>query len=350
MSVDLLFKEANAAYRAGEWALAERRYRELTELRPLWAHHNLGVVYVATGRFAEAEMAFRTALAMDPDLPASRHSLGALLLAEGRYAEGWPLHEARRKIPGLQVPQPNLPYPEWMGENLAGRRILVILEQGLGDQIQLARLLPVLAAQGAEVIFACAPPLARLLGGMGAPGLAVTPAIPGFKPPRADYWCLIHSLPLRMGLTLETIPGAPYLDEVARISAGGGVGVVARGGTVHVNDRYRSLDAKNAAALLALGRDLSPEATGAKDFQDTAEIVAGLDLIISVDTSVAHLAGAMGKPVWILLSAVETDWRWLRDRRDSPWYPSARLYRQAVANDWSAVLDEVRADLRRLGV
>ncbi len=347
MSVDLMFQQANAAHRAGAWAQAEAQYLELRQHHPLFANHNLGVVYVATGRFAEAEAAFRAALAIDPDCAAPRHSLGALLLAEGRYSDGWPLHEARRELPQLGIPRPSLPYPEWTGQDLAGKRLLVVYEQGLGDQIQLARLAPILAARGAEVILTCSPPLARLFRGLAAQVLPVTP---GFVPPRADYWALIHSLPLRMGLTLESLPNQPYLAGAAAISTGGGVGVVARGAPSHVNDRFRSLQGDDAAALLAPGRDLAPEATGADDFQDTAEIVGGLDLVIAVDTSVAHLAGAMGKPVWILLSAVETDWRWLRNRTDSPWHPSARLYRQASAGVWAPVLAQVRRDLAALGL
>jgi ADP-heptose:LPS heptosyltransferase len=118
-----------------------------------------------------------------------------------------------------------------------------------------------------------------------------------------------------------------------------------KGSPTHSNDRNRSLPPKAAAQLASLGRSLAPEDTGAGDFRDTAGIVAGLDLVISVDTAVVHLAGAMGKPVWVLLPSVETDWRWGRSGRDSPWYPSARLYRQAKPGDWAPVLRKVAADL-----
>lgn len=346
MSVDLMFKEANAAHLAGDWAEAERRYRALTELKPSWAYHNLGVVYVATGRLDKAEAALRAAMAADPAQPATKHSLGMLLLSLGRYAEGWPLYEARREVAALRINRPNPPYPEWRGEDLAGRRLLVVTEQGLGDQIQYARFLPQLVARGAQVTFACAPSLAPLFDGLGA---TLAPVTEGFALPDADYWTMMMSLPLRLGLTLEQVSGAPYL-AARGAPAAGGVGVVTRGAASHANDRFRSLDPTSAAELLALGRDLAPEATGAKDFLDTARIVAGLDLVISIDTSVAHLAGAMGKPVWILLSAVETDWRWLRGREDSPWYRSARLYRQAAAGDWAPVMRRVAADLAALGL
>ena len=341
-----MFKEANAARLAGDWAEAARRYRALAELKPSWADATLGVLYVATGRLAEAENALRAAVTADPSQAASRHSLGMLLLSLGRYAEGWPRYEARREVTALKINRPNPNYPEWRGEDLTGRRLLVVTEQGLGDQIQCARFLPELVARGAQVTFACAPSLAPLFGGLG---VTLAPVTERFALPDADYWTLMMSLPLRLGLTLEQVSGAPYLTATGPRAAGG-VGVVTHGAASHSNNRFRSLDPVAAAELRVLGRDLAPEATGARDFLDTARIVAGLDLVISVDTSVAHLAGAMGKPVWILLSAVETDWRWLRGRKDSPWYGSARLYRQAAPGDWGPVMRQVASDLAALGL
>ena len=341
MSLDALFKRANAAMTAGRWAEAERAYRGLTRLKPSWANHNLGVLLTATGRLAEAELAYRAALAAEPGLADSEHSLAMLLLALGRYAEGWPLYEARRRIGGLNIPAPRLPYPEWRGEDLTGKRLLVVKEQGLGDQIMLARFVPELERRGAQVAYLCDPSLERLLraNGIDARGL---PA--GSSYPSADYWVLAYSVPLRLGLTLETVTGQPYL-AAQPWAAAGGVGVKVRGSPTHRNDRNRSLSPAAARQLEALGSDLDPAATGAADFQETAQIIAGLDLVVTVDTSVAHLAGAMGKPVWILLSAVETDWRWLRDRSDSPWYASARLFRQTTIGQWGDVLEAVKQAL-----
>ena len=139
MSIDLMFSQANAAYRAGDFAGAERRYKALTRLKPTWAWHNLGALYVATKRFAEAEAAFRQALAADPVNVDSRHSLGMLVMGEGRYAEGWPLMEARRLVPALKIIQPTVGCPEWRGEDLTGKRLLVYPEQGFGDHIQYFR-------------------------------------------------------------------------------------------------------------------------------------------------------------------------------------------------------------------
>ena len=344
MSVDLMFKQANAAYGAGNWVEAERTFRKLLRVKPLWANHNLGVICVATGRFAEAEAFFRAALAIDPSCAAPRHSLGALLLSDGRYAQGWPLWEARREVRGPEG-NPRLSFPEWGGEDLSGKHLLVALEQGLGDQILFARFIPELVARAGKVTFACDPLLVRLFSGLGCDLLPVTP---GCAVPRADCWTLSMSLGHKLGVTLETLPAAPYVAPRVPMTSGGGVGVVAQGSAINPNNRTRSLSDADAERLVALGRSLAPEVTGAKDFQDTADIIAGLDLVIAVDTAVAHLAGAMGQPVWVLVPAWETDWRWLRKRTDSPWYPSARLYRQQTTGKWGPELRRVEADLRDL--
>jgi tetratricopeptide (TPR) repeat protein len=344
MSIDAMFQQANAAQMAGNFAEAERRYRALARAKPLWAYHNLGVLYAKTQRFKEAEIAFRTALKVDPTCASPRHSLGMLLLGAGDYSAGWPLMEARYELPNPLTIRPNLSFPEWRGEDLAGKHILLVLEQGLGDQIQFARFIPQLQTRGAKVSYACSPSLVRLLRPLGD----MTP-IPGGNIPKADCWSQIFSLPQQLNLTVETIPGAPYVPRPS-VPATGGVGVVVRGSAGHTNDRFRSLPPEAAKQILALGRSLAPEDTGAQDFQDTAEIIAGLDLVISVDTAVAHLAGAMGKPVWILLPAVETDWRWLRGRTDSPWYPSARLYRQTTPGKWGTIVRKVTEDVRALGL
>lgn len=339
MSIESLFAEAFAAHQKGDLAKAERGYRGLIGSKPLEAQHNLGLVLGQAGRFRDAEAAFRAALEASPN-PRSRYALAELALADGRYAEGWPLWEARRELPDLRIPAPDLAYPEWQGEDLAGKRLLVISEQGLGDTIMYARYLAPLRTAGAEVVVFCPPELRRLVARLD---IAVADE-PDPRTIRADHWVLTGSLPLRMGTTLQALPSPADLARGAG-KAGGGIGIVARGAALHRNDRNRSLPPRLAQRLLKLGRDLAPEATGAKDFEDTAEIVAGLDLVIAVDTSVAHLAGSMGKPVWILLPARDTDWRWLRGRDDSPWYPTARLFRQRVSGDWEPVLRRIEAAL-----
>lgn len=347
MSIDAQFKQANALQVAGDFSAAEARYRQLTRVKPLWALHNLGVLYAKLGRDGEAETALRAALAVDPDSAATRHTLGMLLLRLGRYEEGWRAFEARREeSSGARLTRPKLPYPSWAGEDLADKHLVVVREQGFGDQIQFARFIPQLVRMAGRVTYVCSPNLVRVFAGLGA---EIVPASEAPPPARADYWTPDCSLGLRLGVRLESLSGAPYLAP-APLSGGGGAGVMATGSPTHVNDRSRSLPPGLAAKLKTLGRDLSPEATGATDFFETAEIVAGLDLVISVDTSVAHLAAAMGKPTWILVPALDTDWRWLSARTDSPWYESARLYRQAKDGDWGPVVRQVIADAKGAGL
>lgn len=340
MSVDERFQRANAALLQGRWEEAEAAYRDLIAVQPMGAYANLGALYDKQCRLEEADEAYRQARRIDPSALGPAYGQGLLRLRQGRYAEGWRLFEARRGLPVLRTPDVALGCPEWRGEDLAGKRLLVIAEQGLGDQIQFARFLPELARRGADVAFACDPAVAPLCAGLGVQAL---PWSAGRPLPDADYWVLLLSLPLRLGVTLETLDGRPYLSAAPRGS--GGVGVKALGSPAQMHDRFRSLPPDQAARLERLGVSLEPEATGARDLKDTAEIVAGLDLVITVCTSVAHLAGALGKPVWILLAAQGVCWRWLHGRADTPWYDSAVLYRQRTPGDWVEVLDRVEADL-----
>ena len=307
------------------------------------ALRDVGAELKREGRLAEAEVALRRALGLAPAARA-KVMLGEVLLAQGRYAEAWPLMDARLEAPELGSPRPPLDQPEWRGEDLAGRRLLIVGEQGAGEQIMYARFAPVVAAMGADVTLLCMASLAALF----AASLPVKVfAMAGrVDIPDPDVWALSASLPARLGVTPDSLPNAPYLQAAPRRTAAR-IGVMAQGNPRHAYDRHRSLPPEAAARLL--GRpgtiDLSPERTGAADFLETAAIVAGLDLVISVDTAVAHLAGALGKPVWILLGAYATDWRWMAGRSDNPWYPTARLFRQTRRGDWDPVLDAVEAAL-----
>lgn len=305
------------------------------------ALHRRAQQFRAARDLPAAEQAFRQVLALDPQHPTAAFELGMVLLAAGRFEEGFRLYDTReqRTRRGAFM-RGAYAYPEWQGEPLAGQRLLVIGEQGFGDQILMARFLPALGA--AAITYAGPPELARLFSPLRVDYLRTTEAK---TRPEADFWLFSMSLAARMGATLETLPGAPYLTGHG--PPRGGIGVVTKGAAYNANDRYRTLPAEIAAELLALpgAVDLQPEATGAADFQDTADRIAGLDLVISVDTSVAHLAGAMGKPVWVLLSAHGLDWQWMAGRSDSPWYPSARLFRQPAPGDWRSVMDAVRAEL-----
>lgn len=297
------------------------------------------------GEFSRAETVLREALRLAPEDPYTQVHLSHVLLTQGRYAEAWPLQARRLEAVALGSPRPPLDEPEWMGESLAGKRLLIVGEQGAGDQIMYARFAPLARNAGADVTLLCRADLARLFqASIGVATLAMQGTV---ETPDPDVWALTASLPARFGVTAESIPAAPYLFAEPR-PATGWIGVVARGNPLHPYDALRSLPPEAAARLAALpgAVDLSPTATGARDFADTAAIIAGLDLVISVDTSAAHLAGAMGKPAWILLPAYGLDWRWMEHRSDSPWYPSARLFRQTRPGDWMGVLDQVAAALK----
>jgi hypothetical protein len=283
------------------------------------------------GRLSEAEALARMAMAIAPSSTQAQMALALVLLTSGRFAEAWPLYEARLRT------KPALPFPEWDGRPV--RRLLVYGEQGAGDQIMLARFSAQLAAGGCEIVQFCHQSLERLFSQLPVMPIAMRGAA---EFPDPDAWVMSNSLPHRLGVTLDHLSGEPYLKAEPRRGLGR-IGVKARGNPAHTNDANRSLPEREAARLLALpgAISLEPDATGARDFTTTAEIIAGLDLVIAVDTSTAHLAGALGKLVWVLLPCTNTDWRWLSGRSDSPWYASARLFRQPRPGDWASVLDEV---------
>ena len=343
-----LHMKAREAQAAGRYAEAEALYAAAIQADPrsFGALHDRGGFYKLLGRLDEAETSLRAAHKLDPSDPRTRHALGIVLLSQGRYREGWSFYDARHEIAGLGVRKPQLPFPEWNGEDLAGKRLLIAPEQGLGDQIQFARFAPWLSARGADVTLICHAPLAPLF--QQSFDVQVIAGGGEVEFPDPDYWCMSGSLTGRSGLTPDQLPNAPYLRSTApRQRASGAIGIATRGNPQHVNDANRSLPPALAEELRSLqgATSLHPEDTGVTDFAQTAALVAGLDLVISVDTSIAHLAAAMGKPTWILLPRLMTDWRWMEGRTDSPWYPSVRLFRQPVPDDWRSVLEEVGAAL-----
>jgi tetratricopeptide (TPR) repeat protein len=350
LAVDLaqVLRELAQYEEAAHWArLAARHRPENPELRRL-----MGNILADLGRVEEAEAEYRAALAADPEHDSTKLALTGLLLSLGRYAEGWPLMEVRAKLKPSVVPPIALPYPEWKGEPLDGKSILVWWEQGLGDQIQMCRFAGSLKARGAaKVTLGCRPALVDLLATTpGADAIIPVPQGAGVPVPRHHYWTRYFSAPLHLGITLETLPKEPYLfapaDRLARWRGFSGIGLAWRASPTGFNASHKNVPDEQAKRLLDLGAvSLHPEDTGVKDFADTAAIMAQLDLVISIDTSVAHLAGAMGKRCWTLLPRVNTDWRWLRERTDSPWYPSMRLYRQQEPGRWDPVIDQVIADL-----
>lgn len=348
-------------------------YRQALALRPAYAEaqDNLGAALQAAGRPEEAIAAHRQALALRPDHAGAQWNLAYALLLKGDFAAGWAQNEWRWRASGRQAADPGWSQPLWLGTPaLAGRTLLVHHEQGLGDTLQMLRYAPLLAAQGARVLLRVPATLADLAATV--PGVAAV-IREGEPLPAFDLHCPCMSLPLACGTLLETIPATvPYLaaPEAARSAWQARLGPAQRrrvglawsGSAGHRNDRNRSLPfarlaplldadaefhslqkeyrAADAAAMRADGRIID-HAADLATLADTAGLIAALDLVITVDTAVAHLAGAMGRPAWLLLPFAP-DYRWLLGRDDSPWYPTLRLFRQPVAGDWGSVVGRVR--------
>lgn len=252
--------------------------------------------------------------------PHGQWLLSQARLAVGDLAGAWPLLEARKIVAPQNSPSP--PFPEWQGEDLAGKRIVVWAEQGFGDQIQFARFIPLLRERAAEVFAAVPVALARLFSQLGAQIVSFSGG--ALKMPSPDVFIHPMSIPGRLGVREASFPAAPYLTGAARTK--GGVGVC--WGSNSAIGGAKSLSPETVRRLLAMpgAVSLDPNDTGAGDFQDTADVIAGLDQVISVDTAVAHLAGAMGKPVTLLLPASGADPRW-GTGDTTPWYPTMTIRR-----------------------
>jgi tetratricopeptide (TPR) repeat protein len=334
---------------------------------------NLGNVYLAQNTVDAALDAYRRA-SSDTEFPEASYNEALALLLKGDLPAGFRRYESRWNAASAGLRPRSFPAPRWQGEPLAGRTILLHSEQGIGDTLQFVRYAPLLAESGANVILSVQAPLKNFLARMPGIRAVVTANDPQ---PHFDFHCPLLSLPLVLGTTIQTIPAnVPYLvvpQESAQafekhldFAHGPKIGLVCSGNPRHRNDHNRSIplagfipiaaalknpvfmlqkDFKpaDAAALkeCAAFVDLSPEL---HDFASTAAVISQLDLVISVDTSVAHLAGALGKPVWVLLPFAP-DWRWLLDRSDSPWYPTMTLLRQRQPGDWQPVLEDVRRRL-----
>jgi len=311
-----------------------------------------------------------------PDFADAHFLKGLASLATGDFERGWIEYEWRRKAQSLKNTERDFAQPRWLSvEDIAGRTILLHSEQGFGDTIQFCRYAPLVAARGARVIMEVQEPLCELMTDLAGAAQIIAR---GDRLPDFDFHCPLPSLPLAFKTRLDTIPAnAPYLRvpeqalEYWRDLLGPKrslrIGLAWAGNAKHVRDQERSMrlcdllpllgidatfvslqkeiradDAQTLenCGMLRFGHELT-------DFSDTAALISQLDLVISVDTSVAHLAGALGKPVWILLTHVP-DWRWLLDRHDSPWYPTARLFRQPAPRQWDPLVAEIAQRLAGL--
>lgn len=345
-------RDALLAHMRGEIDAAERSYRLAMNDPPTAerARFHLAQLFEAAQRWEDAVEVRRALCAAAPNSAEYHLGLAEALLRLGRFAEGWRHYEARR---GARRPyRPPTNYPEWDGRTVAS--LVVFDEQGAGDAIQFLRFLPRLQERGIAVTFVGRAELTALVEAMGVPAIAGE-GLP--QAPPADAWVMLGSLPLRLGVTIEALSGAPYLkvprERAAawskRLAPTFEIGIVGSGNRIHARDADRSLSPEGRSWLatlpgaISLTREDFPLPLA--DFADTAAVVARMKLIVTVDTAVAHLAGALGKPCWLLLSSAFHEWRWLQGRSDSPWYDSIRIYRQPRAGDWATVLGQVGRDL-----
>jgi len=360
----------------GSCHAAIERFDRALSIRPSYvrAISNRGSALHYLGRFTEAIAEFDQALTIQPDCAEARFNRGLVRLLLGQFKSGLSDYEARLKA--VNAPARDFVQPRWRADSdIKGKTILVHAEQGLGDTLQFCRYVPLLAGRGARVVLEAQPELVSVLRALDGAARIVACGDPL---PVFDVHCPLLSLPLACGTDLSNIPsgaaclradGQRVLRWQARLGPKGRaprIGLAWSGGRLLKNDRNRNIPLRDLvgtlgdieAEFISLQKDVRQSDQAAlagsdavrhfgndlEDFADTAALVSLLDLVVTVDTSVAHLAAAIGKPTWILLPWVP-DWRWLLEREDSPWYPTVRLWRQRTPGDWPAVLAAVRAEL-----
>ncbi len=348
------------------------------------AHYNLGLIHSDRGEIDEAIAHERQAIELRPDHAAAHFELGEALLLAGQFREGWEEYEWAWKVPGIPtlIPADVGAGRGWNGEPLHDKTLLLIADQGFGDVIQFMRYIPRAAERCRELVVACSvevkPLITHMVEKISKPVrmFQIWKEVPFF-----DHYMALSSLPRLFGTELNTIPAeTPYLQadaeraecwrqrlEALTMAGHRRIGLVWAGRPQHLNDRNRSIAFSEFAPLATLEDvtiiSLQKGAGGAqvgsyygaaplinlgpeiKDYADTAAIIANLDLVVTVDTSVAHLTGALDRPASILLPFAP-DWRWLRHRSDSPWYPSVRLYRQPKPREWTSVIGALTQDIR----
>ncbi|HMD86993.1 MAG TPA: tetratricopeptide repeat protein [Terriglobia bacterium] len=359
----------------GDLISAAEAYRDAIKLdsQLVAAYADLGFVLYGLGELAEATDCFHRLRRLRPDSAEATANLGIIHLLQGDLSAGWAEYESRGKV-GVGDDR-RLVQRRWKGEPLGGERILLYAEQGFGDTLQFVRYVPLVTARGGQVVLEVQPELRRLLSGTEG---AVHVMSRGETLPEFTWQCPLLSLPLAFGTGLNTIPArVPYVyPDPARVEAwqqrlAGNtrrIGLAWGGNPSHHRDRLRSIPLDQFVPLMNVAgttfyslqfgpgseqvKRLPPDVRlidlgeELRDFAETAAIVSHLDLVITIDSSLAHLAGAMGKPVWILLNK-GCDWRWFLEREDSPWYPTARLFRQTTAGGWQEVVNRIELELRR---
>jgi Flp pilus assembly protein TadD len=336
------------------------------------AHNNLGHALQRNGEINAAISEYHRALAIQPDHPLAHWNLSSALLLIGDYPQGWQEYEWRWRVKELAMTYRDFSLPQWNGQDLQGKRILLHTEQAYGDAIQFVRFTQMVAPLGAKILLECRPPLAKLF--QTIPG--IEQIIPfGDSLPKFDLQCPLLSLPGVFKTTLQTIPNqTPYLfpadSEIKKWAERFPpndthlkVGLAWAGRKTPDPRRavppillsplgkipgvhFFSLNKPESSSTPILQPDfaLTDWTAELKDFADTAALIANLDLVITVDTSIAHLAGALGKPTWVLLKSVP-DWRWLLNRSDSPWYPTIKLFRQPTHSDWQTPIQQIAQSL-----
>lgn len=362
-----------------QWDAALANFDQAIELKADYAaaHCERAAVLMDLKQVDLALSSYDRAIAIQTDFAEAQYNRALALLLSGDYANGWASYEWRWKNVNRLSLSDERPFaqPLWLGqESITGKRLLLYSEQGLGDALQFGRFAKAVAELGARVILEVQAPLARLFERLEGVSQII---VEGSPRPEADYRCPLLSLPLALKTTLDTIPAATrYLRADDAKVAGWRtrlgdrrrprIGLTWSGNAKHTNDRNRSfllaawIDhlprefdyvclQKDIRApdleILAANPWLTRFDEEVRDFSDTAALCECLDLVVSVDTSVAHLSAALGRPTWVLLP-FRPDWRWLLERDDSPWYPTAKLYRQQAIGDWHGVLTRVAADLR----
>jgi Flp pilus assembly protein TadD len=365
---------SNALLMIGETEQAITMQKKAIELSPgqAKAYNGLGMIMQLTQHFDEALMWYQKALSIAPTYSEAQFNLGLYYLQQGDFKQGLPRYEARWQLLTANPIRSQFIYPRWNGESLQGKSLLIFTEQGYGDIINFCRYIPLINKANGKIYLNCQLEMVSLMKTLSC----IDRIIPrGDENPAVDYYIPLQSLPLVFETTLETIPAnVPYLttdqekvaywrDFFEAQPAKLKVGICWRGRPNLVNTINRTcglyyfepLFSIPNIAFFSLQKELLPEEEGRlsniiclgdklNDFTDTAAIIEQLDLVITIDTSIAHLAGALNKPVWNLLPYTP-DWRWFLNRRDSPWYPSMHLYRQSAPNDWKSIFTQVMQDL-----